>query len=138
MLSYYQQQDYYYYLKRAEQALNKMQVKIATIKGIDAISIAKRKENEMAYNALKKFIESSENIVNRLIEENEKLKQEQFSKGYAKGVKDEKESSLGGIPNKYFDKEGRRAYCFQEYVFTLLTLNRNFIIHFLKCIKMLP
>ncbi len=56
------------------------------------------------------YINSAETFINELIELNEKIGQEQFTKGYERCRKDKSECSMGGIPNKYFDKEAYRAW----------------------------
>lgn len=95
--------EYTRYRLLTEQALNKMQAKIAIAKSNSAIPLAKHKENEWAYNVLKTFVVITENTIKG-------LREEHFKEGYEKGRKDEKEVSAGGIPCKYFDKEGYRAY----------------------------
>lgn len=110
MLPLHQYPDYNHRLQRAAEALNKMQVKIARMKSNPAISEAKRNENEAAYYALREYMGISERTFNHLIKGIEEAGSEQFSKGYAKGIKDEKESAAGGIPKKHFDREGYRAY----------------------------
>ncbi|MDO9187587.1 MAG: hypothetical protein Q7W13_16365 [Bacteroidia bacterium] len=110
MLPFHQLEDYNHHLQCAAQALNKMQIKIATMKRNPAIPLAKRKENEAAYYALREFVGISERTLNDLIKGNGELANEQFSKGYLKEKKDKRESAMGGIPNCYLDREGYRAY----------------------------
>lgn len=110
MLLFHQQENYNHRLQLAIQALNKMQVKIATMKGNPVIPLEKRKENEVAYYALREFLGISERTLNDLIKGNEELANDQFSKGYLKGKKEGRESAMGGIPHHYLDKEGYRAY----------------------------
>ncbi len=110
MDSFHQLDEYSNRLKRATQSLDKMQVKIATMKGNQAIPFAKRKENETAYFALVDYVKVSDRAINTLIDGNKKLEQEQSLKWYAKGAKDERESAMGGIPEKYWDKEAYRAW----------------------------
>lgn len=110
MFPSHQPQEYNYRLQQAAHALNKMQIKITTAKGNPAIPIAKRKENETAFYALKEFVKISESTINGMIEGNNNVAHEQFKMGYEKGKKDGRESSAGGLPNKYFNKEAFRAW----------------------------
>jgi hypothetical protein len=103
MYPFHLMKEYTHYRILAEQALNKMQTKIATAKSNLNIPLAKHEENERAYNVLKTFMIVSENTIN-------KLGNEHFKEGYEKGRKDEKELSAGGIPNKYYEKEAYRAF----------------------------
>lgn len=56
------------------------------------------------------YVESAENIITTYQELIEEIGNQKFSLGYKKGCKDGWEAALGGIPNKYFDKEQFRAY----------------------------
>lgn len=90
------------------EALDSLAVMLNKIKTSKEIN--RRNRNLNLYKPLEYYVKASEQVIKSLELRIQFIGKEKFELGYQVGRKDENEITVGGLPNKYFDKEAYRAY----------------------------